>query len=210
MKPLVRQFFFSGSLLLRFQMLIYKTRNCVICRGRIVFLIQWNCWVWKYLLWVDIRNAYKVSLVTDASKSPLGRPSGNQKCNIDLNQGTTSWLSGWGQLGWIRVRGQWRRAVECSVFLMVTLTKVTSVTCRTACWIGFQWKRIAMYNKFYTFHTVHYNIPLKETNQHNAQLNIYYFTSLHLHVSVSVDHLQGAWNPYLTVTWHTHYYPGQF
>jgi hypothetical protein len=32
---------------------------------------------------------------------------------------------------------------------------------------------------------------LKETNQHNAQINIYYFTSLHL-VSVSVDHLQGA------------------
>jgi hypothetical protein len=45
---------------------------------------------------------------------------------------------------------------------------------------------------FYTFHTVQYNIPSKETNQHNAQLNIYPFTSLHLLVSVSVDHLQGA------------------
>ena len=33
---------------------------------------------------------------------------------------------------------------------------------------------------------------LKETNQHNAQLNIYNFTSLQLHVSVSVDHLQSA------------------
>jgi hypothetical protein len=43
-----------------------------------------------------------------------------------------------------------------------------------------------------TFHTVHYNILLKETNQHNAQINIYSFTSLQLHVSVSVDHLQGA------------------
>ena len=42
------------------------------------------------------------------------------------------------------------------------------------------------------FHTVHYNILLKETNQRNAQTNIYSFTSLHLHVSVSVDHLQGA------------------
>jgi hypothetical protein len=33
---------------------------------------------------------------------------------------------------------------------------------------------------------------LKETNQHNSQLNTYTFTSLHLRVSVSVDHLQGA------------------
>ena len=46
--------------------------------------------------------------------------------------------------------------------------------------------------QLYTLDTVHYNILLKKTNEHNAQLSIYSFTSLHLHVSVSVDHFQGA------------------
>jgi hypothetical protein len=45
---------------------------------------------------------------------------------------------------------------------------------------------------FYTFDTVYYNILLQETNQHDAQFSIYSFTSLHVHVSVSVDHLPGA------------------
>jgi hypothetical protein len=44
----------------------------------------------------------------------------------------------------------------------------------------------------YKFNTGHYNRRLKETNQHNAQLNIHSCTSLHLHVSVSVDQIQGA------------------
>jgi hypothetical protein len=34
--------------------------------------------------------------------------------------------------------------------------------------------------------------PVKGNNQHSAQTDTYPFASLHLHVSVSVDHLQSA------------------
>jgi hypothetical protein len=45
-------------------------------------------------------------------------------------------------------------------------------------------------NTFYTFYTVHSSITVKE-DQQNAQI-IYSLNLLHLHVSVTDDHHQGA------------------
>jgi hypothetical protein len=42
------------------------------------------------------------------------------------------------------------------------------------------------------FWQVGVHVLLKETNQYNAQINTYSFTSLNLYDSVSVDHIQGA------------------